>query len=145
MEEIERASHPDSRPFDAWTEDAHPAAARRRGDVVGLSVCFPGQLQPAYAMAHAIKRALPDVHVTCGGPGITQMMIRLSGQRLARALGPFDSACVYEGEHTLLGLVRALEEKASSASAPTSSSATTHGRALAGGPRHGGLEGRSRP
>jgi len=51
------------------------------------------------------------VHVTCGGPGIAQMLIRLSGHRLARALGPFDTACVYEGEHTLLGLVRALEEK----------------------------------
>jgi len=39
------------------------------------------------------------------------MLIRLAGHRLARALGPFDSACVFEGEHTLLNLVRALEEK----------------------------------
>ncbi|MEO8875681.1 MAG: radical SAM protein [Polyangiaceae bacterium] len=114
MEEIERASHPDHDPFGAWTRDVLiPRLVAADVSIIGLSVCFPGQLQPAYAMAHAIKRALPHVHVTCGGPGITQMMIRLSGQRLGRALGPFDSACLYEGEHTLLELVRAVEEKRS--------------------------------
>jgi anaerobic magnesium-protoporphyrin IX monomethyl ester cyclase len=112
MEEIERASEPATDPFDAYvTETLIPRLRDAEVDVVGLSVCFPGQLQPAYAFALKIKRALPHVHVTCGGPGITQMLIRLSGERLARALGPFDTACVYEGEHTLLDLVRALEEK----------------------------------
>ncbi len=112
MEEIERASLPAADPFDDYvTKTLIPRLREAKVDVVGLSVCFPGQLQPAYAFALKIKRALPDVHVTCGGPGITQMLIRLAGQRLARALGPFDSACVFEGEHTLLGLVRALEEK----------------------------------
>ena len=109
-EEIERASHPDHDPFHVWTVNVLvPRLREANVSVVGLSVCFPGQLQPAYAMAHAIKRALPNVHLTCGGPGITQMMVRLSGKRLARALGPFDSACLYEGEHTLLALVRAVE------------------------------------
>jgi anaerobic magnesium-protoporphyrin IX monomethyl ester cyclase len=112
--EIERASGPESDPFHTWIEATLvPRLRDARVKVVGLSVCFPGQLQPAYAFAYAIKRALPDVHLTCGGPGITQMLIRLSGQRLARALGPFDTACVFEGEHTLLALVRALEEKRS--------------------------------
>ena len=112
MEEVARASLPGADPFDDYvTNTLIPRLRAAQVDVVGLSVCFPGQLQPAYAFALKIKRALPDVHVTCGGPGITQMMIRLSGQRLARALGPFDSACVFEGEHTLLGLLRALEEK----------------------------------
>jgi anaerobic magnesium-protoporphyrin IX monomethyl ester cyclase len=112
MEEVDRASQPGADPFDDYvTKTLIPRLREANVDVVGLSVCFPGQLQPAYAFAMKIKRALPDVHVTCGGPGITQMMIRLAGQRLARALGPFDSACVFEGEHTLLGLLRALEEK----------------------------------
>ena len=112
MEEVERASVPAADPFDDYvTKTLIPRLREAKVDVVGLSVCFPGQLQPAYAFALKIKRALPDVHVTCGGPGITQMLIRLAGHRLARALGPFDSACVFEGEHTLLGLVRALEEK----------------------------------
>ena len=112
MEEVERASRPGADPFDDYVRQTLiPRLRDAKVDVVGLSVCFPGQLQPAYAFALKIKRELPHVHVTCGGPGITQMLIRLTGQRLARALGPFDSACVFEGEHTLLGLVRALEEK----------------------------------
>lgn len=114
LEEVERASAKEADPFHAWVEGTLvPRLAALRPDVVGISVCFPGQLQPAYAFASKIKRALPAVHLTCGGPGITQMLIRLSGARLARALGPFDSACVFEGEHTLLGLVRALDEKRS--------------------------------
>src|SRR5213075_3083993 len=108
--EVERAGAPGADPFAPYVRDTLVPRLRDAGvRVVGLSVCFPGQLQPAYAFALAIKRALPEVHVTCGGPGVTQMLIRLSGSRLARALGPFDSACVYEGEHTLLALVRALE------------------------------------
>ena len=112
MDEVDRAGSATADPFDDYVINTLvPRLREAKVDVVGLSVCFPGQLQPAYAFALKIKRALPDVHVTCGGPGITQMMIRLSGQRLAKALGPFDSACVFEGEHTLLGLVRALEEE----------------------------------
>jgi anaerobic magnesium-protoporphyrin IX monomethyl ester cyclase len=112
MDEVDRAGHPDHDPFHAYVTDSLVPRLRAAGvKIVGLSVCFPGQLQPAYAFALKIKRMMPEVHLTCGGPGITQMLIRLSGQRLARALGPFDSACVFEGEHTLLSLVRALEEK----------------------------------
>lgn len=109
MEEIARASTEENDPFARWVDEVLVPRLRASGaKVVGLSVCFPGQLQPAYAFALAIKRALPDVHVTCGGPGITQMMIRLSGKRLAGALGPFDSACLFEGERTLLALVNAV-------------------------------------
>ncbi|MEO7111720.1 MAG: radical SAM protein [Polyangiaceae bacterium] len=111
MDEVERASRPDADPFDDYVmNDLIPRLRAAKVDVVGLSVCFPGQLQPAYAFALKIKRELPHVHLTCGGPGITQMLIRLSGQRLARALGPFDTACVFEGENTLLALVRAIAE-----------------------------------
>lgn len=111
FEEVERSGSPGADPFDDYVvKTLVPRLREADVNVVGLSVCFPGQLQPAYAFAAKIKRALPHVHVTCGGPGITQLLIRLSGQRLAKALGPFDSACVFEGENTLLALVRALEE-----------------------------------
>ncbi len=112
MEEVERASQPESDPFAHWVDETlAPRLREAKVDVVGISVCFPGQLQPAYAFASRLRKALPGVHLTCGGPGITQMLIRLSGQRLAHALGPFDTACVYEGEHTLLALCRAIDEK----------------------------------
>jgi hypothetical protein len=97
-------------PFFGYVRDSlAPRLARDGVTAVGISVCFPGQLQPAYAFAHELRDALPGVHLTCGGPGMTQLLIRLRGSALARALGPFDSAVVYEGEHTLLALVRALE------------------------------------
>lgn len=109
MAEIERASGPGVDPFHTYVHGVLIPKLRASGaPIVGVSVCFPGQLQPAYAFGLAIKRALPHVHVTAGGPGITQMLIRLSGKRLERALGPFDSACVFEGEHTLLALTQAL-------------------------------------
>lgn len=110
MAEIERAATPERDPFHDYVHNALiPRIAATGVAIVGISVCFPGQLQPAYAFAHALRRALPDVHLTCGGPGITQMLLRLEGRRLARALGPFDSAVLYEGERTLLSLVQALE------------------------------------
>ncbi|XXX72650.1 radical SAM protein [Sorangium sp. So ce134] len=111
MDEIARSSRPEHDPFDGWVQQALvPRLREARPDIVGLSVCFPGQLQPAYAFARKIKEALPGAHVTCGGPGVTQLLLRLSGERLARALGPFDSACLFEGERTLLALARALDE-----------------------------------
>jgi hypothetical protein len=70
-------------------------------------------MTPAYTFALRLKKLLPGVHLTVGGPGITQLLIRLSGMALLRALGPFDSAVVFEGEHTLLNLCRALDEKKS--------------------------------
>jgi anaerobic magnesium-protoporphyrin IX monomethyl ester cyclase len=112
QDEIAADAAPGRDPFDDYvTHTLIPRLAAAKPDVIGLSVCFPGQLQPAYAFAIKLKRAFPNVHVTVGGPAITQILLRLKGQALARALGPFDSAVVFEGEHSLLALVRALEEK----------------------------------
>jgi radical SAM superfamily enzyme YgiQ (UPF0313 family) len=97
---------------DPFGEYVEKLAERLRGcDVVGLSVCFPGQMTPAYSFALKLKKLLPEVHFTVGGPGITQLLIRLQGMALKNALGPFDSAVVFEGENTLLNLCRALDEK----------------------------------
>lgn len=102
----------DARPSrDPFHEYFTALADRLNGscDVAGISVAFPAQIQPAYSLAFAIRARCPDVHVTVGGPALTQMLIRLQGERLERALGPFDSAIVYEGEVALLELVRAIE------------------------------------
>lgn len=76
---------------------------------IGISMCFPGQLQPAYALAYQLRARFPRAHLVAGGPGLTQILSRLRGPALARALGPFDSAILYEGEDALLSLIRALE------------------------------------
>ena len=111
MEEI-AADAAERDPFDQYVMNTLiPRLIAEQIDVVGLSACFPGQLQIAYAFAQRIKAALPAVHVTAGGPGFTQLLIRLTGERLRRALGPLDSAVVFEGEHTLLALLTALDEQ----------------------------------
>jgi anaerobic magnesium-protoporphyrin IX monomethyl ester cyclase len=108
-DEIAHDATPERDPFDDYvTGTLVPRLAAARLDAIGISVCFPGQLQPAYAFALKLKRALPGVHLTVGGPAITQLLIRLRGHDLARALGPFDSAVVFEGEHTLLRLLEAV-------------------------------------
>jgi hypothetical protein len=110
-EEMARDAEPDRDPFDGYLErDLVPRLRRARVDAVGLSVCFPGQLVPAYSFALKLKRAFPEVHLVAGGPAITQVLLRLQGPALRQALGPFDSAVVFEGEHTLLSLCRALGE-----------------------------------
>lgn len=109
--EIARAAEPELDPFARWVDDVLVPRLRAASPrVIGLSVCFPGQLQPAYAFALRLRAALPGAHLTVGGPGITQLMLRLSGTRLERALGPFDSAVLFEGERTLVELTsRVLE------------------------------------
>jgi hypothetical protein len=120
--EIARDSSPARNPYHAH----YLAIAARLRDasvsLVGLSVAFPGQIQPAYALAHVLREHLPGVHVTVGGPALTQMLLRLdpgaqadhtapSATRASveEVLGPFHSAVIYEGEIALLGMARAIE------------------------------------
>ena len=107
-EEIEDDARAERNPYhDYYVE----LTERLRGagvGLVGLSVAFPGQLQPAYSLAHMLRRELPDVHLTIGGPAITQILMRLKGDVLARALRPFDTAIIFEGEHAIVELTRAL-------------------------------------
>jgi anaerobic magnesium-protoporphyrin IX monomethyl ester cyclase len=108
-DEIGRDAQPERDPFDEYVRlDLVRRLRDAAVDMVGLSVCFPGQLQPAYSFGLKLKAALPEVHLTIGGPAITQLLIRLRGPDLARALGPFDSAVAFEGERTLLALLQAL-------------------------------------
>jgi anaerobic magnesium-protoporphyrin IX monomethyl ester cyclase len=110
-EEILRDAQPERDPFDGYlARDLVPRLRRAGVDGIGISVCFPGQLVPAYSFALKLKRAFPEAHLVAGGPAITQVLLRLHGPALRQALGPFDSAVVFEGEHTLLALCRALAE-----------------------------------
>jgi hypothetical protein len=108
-DEIARDAAPDRDPFHEYFVGLADRLSRARVKLVGVSVAFPGQVQPAYSLAHVLRERLPDVHVTVGGPALTQMLLRLEGERLERALGPFSSAVVYEGEHALLAMARAVE------------------------------------
>jgi len=89
------------RTFAALGEELHDAAV----ELVGLSVVFPGQLQPAFALAASLRRAMPEVPVLAGGPAITQLLLGLDPTERERALGPFSAAVVFEGEEALLELL----------------------------------------
>ena len=107
--EIEEDARPERDPFHECFQELCARLAAERVGIVGLSIAFPGQVQPAYSLAFMIRRLLPGVHVTVGGPAITQILLRLKGASLTRALKPFHSAVLFEGESALLELVRAVE------------------------------------
>jgi radical SAM family protein len=109
-EEIEADARPERDPFHDYFAGALTERLRAEGvGLIGISVAFPGQIQPAYSLAHTLRKTLPGVHLTVGGPAVTQILVRLAGERLERALRPFDSAVLFEGEEALLGLVHSLE------------------------------------
>jgi len=83
----------------------------RRADIglVGVSIAFPGQVQPAFALARVLRAALPEVALVAGGPALTQLLLRLDPAQQRAALPPFDAAVLFEGEAALVELCAKLE------------------------------------
>jgi anaerobic magnesium-protoporphyrin IX monomethyl ester cyclase len=112
--EIRRGAARDRNPFFSYYEGALCDRLAAFGpDLVGVSVAFPGQLEQGFALAHALEAAFPELPLTTGGPAMTQLLARLDPERAAAALGPFDTAVLFEGERALLGLIRAIERNES--------------------------------
>lgn len=107
-DEIRHDAHPSCDPFAAYWEALAAFLAAERVGMVGVSVAFPGQLQPAFSMAYALRARLPDVHLAAGGPALTQLLAHLPPDRAARMLGPFHSAVLFEGDEAIVDLARAV-------------------------------------
>jgi hypothetical protein len=108
-DEIRADARPERDPFHATFVGIAERLRRAGVRLAGISVAFPGQIQPAYALAHVLRAYAPDVHLVLGGPAVTQILLRLQGPALARALEPFDEAILFEGEQGLLDSWRAVE------------------------------------
>jgi anaerobic magnesium-protoporphyrin IX monomethyl ester cyclase len=108
-DEIARDACADRDPFHEYFASLADRIDAAGVKLVGISVAFPGQVQPAFSLAYMLRARCPGVHVTVGGPALTQMLLRLKGELLEKALGPFHSAVVYEGEVALLAMARAIE------------------------------------
>jgi len=108
-DEIALDAQPERNPFAAYFAGLADDLAKRGVGLVGISVAFPGQIQPAYSLAYALRKRMPNLHITVGGPALTQMYMQLAEDAIPRALGPFSSAVIFEGELALLELVQALE------------------------------------
>jgi anaerobic magnesium-protoporphyrin IX monomethyl ester cyclase len=106
---IEADSRPERNPFHEYFSEILCERLAREGDgITGISVAFPGQLQPSYALAGLLRRRFKRMHITVGGPAMTQVLIRLAPGQLRRAMAPFHSAVLFEGETALLDLVHAV-------------------------------------
>ncbi|HJZ83654.1 MAG TPA: radical SAM protein, partial [Polyangia bacterium] len=110
-EEIALDARPERNPFAEYERALAERLKAAEVGLVGLSVVFPGQMQPAFALARRLRAALGEaVHLTVGGPALTQLLVRArtDAALMARILGPFDSAVCYEGETPLWRLCEAL-------------------------------------
>jgi hypothetical protein len=104
LNEIAADAEPERNPFHEYFRDLAERLAGQAPDVIGISMVFTNQLQPAYSLAMQLRRAIPAAHITAGGPAITQILLRLPETQRDSALGPFHSAIVCEGEKALLDL-----------------------------------------
>ncbi|MCH8209425.1 MAG: radical SAM protein, partial [Nitrospinae bacterium] len=87
-----------------------PAIEKEKPDVVGISIGTPIQLMSGTTFAQLIKRKYPDIHITVGGNIITRLKDELSKKKVFFEK-VFDSMICYEGEHSLVWLVEALDAK----------------------------------
>jgi len=114
MQEVATEAEPENNPFHQYySEKLVPLLSAEKIKLVGLSVAFPSQIQPAYSLAFLLRLKLPNAHITVGGPAITQMLARLPEEKQRYVLGPFHSAVLFEGEQALLELIGMLQQGAS--------------------------------
>jgi hypothetical protein len=107
-QEVARDAQAERDPFRPWVAESLAPRLRLAGvSFVGLSVAFPGQLQPAWSMATALREELPDAYIVVGGPAVTQRLAPLAPAMQQTVLGPFDAAVLFEGEQALCELVEA--------------------------------------
>ena len=85
--------------------------ARRRPDVIGISIGTQMQLIAGMTFCKMIKETFPHVHVVVGGNVITRLQEELPKQERFFT-DVFDTAILYEGEHALLVADRGVERPA---------------------------------
>jgi len=109
-EQIKVDSDPEKNPFHGCFQTISHRLLQQNISLVGISMAFPGQIQPGFSLAYHLRQQFPGIHITVGGPAITQILVRQTLENQIRVLGPFDSAVLYEGEEALLNLVNTLEQ-----------------------------------
>ncbi len=87
-----------------------PAIDEESPDIIGISIGTPVQLMAGVTFSTLIKERYPNIHITVGGNIITRLKDDLPHKEklLGRA---FDSMICYEGEHSIVRLVEAIDGK----------------------------------
>lgn len=108
--EIRADADPERNPFHEYYCNLMDRLSNEPPALVGISIVFPGQIQPAYSLAYMLRRYFPDMYITAGGPAITQLFLRLTENQLKNGIGSFDSVILFEGEAALLKVILELEK-----------------------------------
>lgn len=77
-------------------------------DIAGLTFTTENRFE-AFRTAQLIRQALPETHITAGGPHVS-----LAGRDTLEGVTAFDSVIVGEGEYTMINLADALLESSDS-------------------------------
>ena len=102
---IREDARPDLNPFHETYKAVGDRIEQEGVALAGISLAFPGQVQPGFTLAWYLRERFPDLHLTVGGPALTQLLVRHDPENQDRILGPFDTAVLYEGEEALERLV----------------------------------------
>ena len=102
--------------LDLFKQVILPDIERENPDLVGISILTIGQMLAGMTLAHLIKQAGLQCHVTVGGPHIS--MLRDQLPRTPALFNLIDSAIVFDGELPLLRLVEALDGESDLSSVP---------------------------
>ncbi|TDJ57549.1 MAG: radical SAM protein [Nitrospina sp.] len=104
---IDSFSHPEENFFyDLYKEHYLPGILKEDIDVLGISITSVEQVIPGLTLAHLIKEANKDIHITIGGSVFTKLVDRL--EQGSPLFDFIDSVIVHEGETPLLRLVEQL-------------------------------------
>ncbi len=107
QEILESFEHPEENFFyDLYQKHYVPEIIKEDIELFGISITSVEQVLPGLSLAHQVKKARPDVHITVGGSIFTKLVDVL--EKGSPLFDFVDSFVVHEGETPLLKLVEAV-------------------------------------
>ena len=104
---LESFEHPEENFFhDLYRQFYLPEIIKEDIELLGISITSVEQVLPGLSLAHLVKQARPDIHITVGGSIFTKLVDVL--EKGSPLFDFVDSFVVHEGETPLLKLVQAL-------------------------------------
>lgn len=93
-----------------------PEFFKEQPEVVGISITHMSEFIPAFTLAHLIKSARPETHVTLGGSTVSEVAYRIVKNPPLWSL--FDSLIIGPGEYAFSELLERIEKRADLAGVP---------------------------
>ncbi len=107
QEILDSFKHPEENFFyDLYKQHYVPDILKEDIDILGISITSVEQIIPGLTLAHLIKEARPEIHITVGGSVFTKLVDVL--EKGSPLFDFVDSFIVHEGETPLLRLVEHL-------------------------------------